>query len=283
MCPEGDLTGARRATDHRFLIRIIPLALLALAALGASGLARAQEKLPVVVTSALLKPLVEAVGGERVEVEALAGRPKAQERARLRRAALVVRMGLDHEPWLAALKLRAPVVDASRKVRLLSGHTHYALDPHNAEPITASILAALIRASPGDEALFLANRDAFLVRLNQKLLEWDRKVHPWRGTAALAVDDRWAYFAERFGLRIVAVAVPDPAAPPAAAELAALARRAKQAGAKLVLADPHADPALVRRLAARSGAAALTLLPLGEDYFGLFDENVGRLVKALAT
>ena len=70
-----------------------------------------------------------------------------------------------------------PVVDASKSVRLLQtetprlrverqahvhafGNTHYWLDPRNAQPITASILAALIGLRAGAKAEFEANREA---------------------------------------------------------------------------------------------------------------------------
>ena len=67
--------------------------------------------LAVVATSTDLKALVEEVGGDRVRVDALA--PPLQDPhaveikpgqiAALRGAALLVRVGLDHEPWLAGL------------------------------------------------------------------------------------------------------------------------------------------------------------------------------------
>ena len=66
-----------------------------------------------------LKSLVEAVGGDRVEVESI-GQPeqdphsievKPAQLARLKQAAMLVRIGLDHEPWLA----RLPAVSASRR------------------------------------------------------------------------------------------------------------------------------------------------------------------------
>src|SRR5207244_3409078 len=119
--------------------------------------------------------LAEPVGGGRVEALSLAAPDqdphaielKPAQLARLRDAALLVRIGLDHEPWLARLKVDCPVVDASQGVRLLQtetprlraerqahshayGNTHYWLDPQNARPMTASILEALSRLSPAD-------------------------------------------------------------------------------------------------------------------------------------
>jgi ABC-type Zn uptake system ZnuABC Zn-binding protein ZnuA len=55
----------------------------------------------------------------------------------------------------------------------------------------------------------------------------------------------------------------------------------REAGVKVLIADPHSNPALVRQIAANSGAHAVTLAPSGADYIRLFDENVSRLAAAL--
>jgi zinc/manganese transport system substrate-binding protein len=268
--------------------------------------APAQAKLSVVATSADLKALVEAVGGERVAVESLAAPEqdphaielKPAQLARLRQAALVVRVGLDHEPWFARLKPAAPVLNASQGVRLLQtetprlraerkahvhafGNTHYWLDPQNAHPITASILEALAKLRPDERSAFEANRAAFLRKLDDRMSEWSATLAPFRGTKLVVVHDSWTYFAERFGLAIVAAAEPSPGVPPSPAELAALYRRMREAEVKVVIADPHSNPSLVRQIAEKGGARAVTLLPSGNDYIRLFDENVKRLAAAL--
>jgi len=134
------------------LLRTLILAL----ALAAPGHVFAQSKLRIVTTSADLKSLAEAVGGTRVDVESLAAPEqdphaielKPAQLARARSAALLIRVGLDHEPWAAKLRLpeSVVVVDASRGVRLIQtqtprlrverrahvhayGNTHYWLDP----------------------------------------------------------------------------------------------------------------------------------------------------------
>lgn len=214
--------------------------------------------LQLAATTPELASLVAAVGGGRVFVEVV------QAPAELGEPALLVRVGLGYEPWLQGAKLPAgtAIVDASRGVRLLRRNPYYWLDPHNAQPMTASILAALAELSPEDRALFEANRDAFLVRLSDRIFRWESRLKPLRGATVAVLRDEWRYFAERFGLRIVRLA---PAGEPGARE------------ADFVLADPDADPRAVERLARRSGAKAVTLLTSGEDYVGLFEENVQRL------
>src|SRR5262245_34089551 len=208
--------------------------------------ARAQAPLRVAATSTDLKALVEAVGGDRVEVDSLAApdqdphaiEVKPAQLARLRGAALLVRVGLDNEPWLARLKTDAAVVDVSARISLLQaqtprlraeraahvhayGNPHYWLDPANAWPITEAIIDALVRQRPMDQARFVANRAAFLEALERRMAEWARMLQPFRGTKLVVIHDSWAYFAERYGLDIVAAAEPTPGVPPSPAELAA--------------------------------------------------------------
>jgi len=307
---------------HRRALALAALALGLAAAPAARGAAPAAP-LRVVTTSTDLQSLVEAVGGARVEVESLAPalhdphavEVKPAQIARLRQAALLVRIGLDHEPWLPkALAVAgeprfarggAGDVDASRGVRLMQaetprlradarphmhglGNTHYWLDPENARPMTATILEALARASPPDRAQFEANRRRFLERLGAGLERWQRALAPWRGTRVVVVHETWPYLAARFGLAIVAAAEPTPGVPPTPAELSALITRMRASKVRLVLAEPYSSPELLRQLAERTGARVVTLVPsvggdpAATDYIALFDVNVKRLGEALA-
>jgi ABC-type Zn uptake system ZnuABC Zn-binding protein ZnuA len=294
-------------------------------ALALTALARPadHERLRVVTTSTDLKSLVEEVGGPQVEVESLAPptqdphaiEVKPGQLARLKQAALLVRVGLDHEPWLARalaaageprLAPGAPAnVDASRGVPLLQtetprlradrgvhlhalGNTHYWLDPENARPITAAILDALVRERPSERDRFEANRRRFLERLDAGIVRWANTLAPYRGTRAVAVHETWPYFAERFGLVIVATVEPVPGVPPSPATLAVLIKRMRVTGVRLLLAEPYSNESVLREVADRGGARIVTLVPsvgadpAASDYLALFDLNVGRLAEALA-
>jgi ABC-type Zn uptake system ZnuABC Zn-binding protein ZnuA len=289
----------------------------------AAGPAWGADPLPVVTTTTDLKSLVEAVGGERVQVEALAPplhdphavEVKPGQLARLKAAALLVRIGLDHEPWLARVlrTVNDPrfargsphYVETSRGIRLLQaetprvraergvhvhgfGNTHYWLDPENARPVTEAILQALARLSPADRPHFEANRQRFLARLDEGLARWARAMAPHRGTRVVVVHETWPYFAERFGLVVVAAVEPTPGVPPSPSSLATLTQRMREAEVKVLIAEPYANASIVNQVAARSGARVVTLIPSvgghpeASDYLGVFDLNVRRLTEALA-
>jgi ABC-type Zn uptake system ZnuABC Zn-binding protein ZnuA len=271
----------------------------------------------VAATSTDLRDLVVAVGGDRVSVESLSD-PRHDPHARelhprqlalLKRAHLLVRIGLDHEPWLAAAVKTAGMpphdLDASKAVALLGtetarlrasstphvhafGNTHYWLDPENAKPITARILDALVELAPADRPTFEANRRRFVAALDARLARWRTALAPFAGTRAVEVHDTWPYFARRFGLTLTASIEEKPGVPPSPAYLGLLMERMKEAGVRLVLAEPTSPAPLVRRVAEGTGARVVTLAPSvgsdpeATDYLALFDTDVGRLARALS-
>ncbi len=278
--------------------------------------------LAVVATSTDLKSLVEAVGGDRVRVEPLAPplhdphavEVKPGQIAALRGATLLVKVGLDHEPWLAGL-LRTVgdprflpggpnVLDCSKGIDLLQaetarirpesgehihgfGNTHYWLDPENARTITAAILETLARLAPGERAYFESRRAEFLGRLDGGLARWSKALGPYRGARVVVVHESWSYFAGRFGLQIVAAIEPSPGVSPSPAYLSSLTKQMKEANVRVVIAEPYSSAALVTRVVSLSGVRAVTLVPSvggapeARDYLALFDLDVGRLADAL--
>jgi ABC-type Zn uptake system ZnuABC Zn-binding protein ZnuA len=292
------------------------------ATLWAAAPAGGSGPLLVVTTSTDLQALVEAVGADRVRAESLASPAqdphaidlKPSQIARLKTAALLVRIGLDHEPWLTRA-LRAAgdprlvrgsphYLDTSTDIALLQtetprlrekgavhvhgyGNPHYWLDPENARPMTAAILEALVRLIPADRPHFEANRRRFLDRLDAGLARWLAAMAPYRGTRVVVMHDSWPYFARRFGLVVVAAVEPTPGVPPSPATLAALTPRMREARVALLIAEPYSSESIVRQIAARSEARPVTLAPsVGadpavRDYLAIFDVNIGRLTAAL--
>ena len=273
--------------------------------------------LSIAATSTDLRDLVSAVGGDLVRVESLTD-PRQDPHTReivprqlalLRESALLVRVGLDHEPWLAraaaAAGTRPRDVDVSRAVTLVEsdtprlsadarphlhayGNPHYWLDPENARPITALILDALADALPGRRAALEANRARFLTRLDAGLARWRARLAPFAGARVVVVHDTWPYFARRFGLTIAGAVEERPGVPPSPAHLGRLIERMRAAGVRVIVAEPGAAPAVVRRVADATGARVATLAPSvgadaeATDYLALFDVNVERLARALA-
>ena len=112
---------------------------------------------------------------------------------------------------------------------------------------------------------------------------------PHSGKRVVAVHETWPYFAQRFGLTIVAVVEPNPGVPPTPSYLVGLVKKMRDSGIKLLIADPYSNASTVRQVATQSGATTVTLIPSvggdpgATDYFSLFDVNIKRLSQSAMT
>ncbi|HET6639068.1 MAG TPA: metal ABC transporter substrate-binding protein [Gemmatimonadota bacterium] len=305
-------------------IQKIAIAALALAAVlwGPAGPtpARAQEKIRVVATLPVLAELVKVVGGDRVEVTAIATPlqdphfvdAKPSYILAAGQARLFVTAGMDlevgWEPLVregsrnAAIQIGGPgYVDASAHVQKLGvptgrldrsrgdvhpfGNPHYWLDPLNAVPLTADIALALTRVDPANAGLYNDRRRNFLAALEGRMATWRSRMAPLRGQPVASYHESWEYFARRFGMEIVGTLEPKPGIPPSPSHLAQLMDRMKARDVKLILKEPYYEnknPDLV----ARETGARVVELPnqpqAGQDYLGFIDSLVDRVVAAAA-
>ena len=194
----------------------------------------------VVTTSTDLKALVEAVGGERVQVESLAPPLHDPHAWRSSRASSSETQGCrsaradrprpralawprSARPWvIAALSAAARTISiprrassSSRPRRRESGRIRGRTSTASAIRTTGSIRrkrayhrghpGSLGRLVPGERRYFEANRKRFLDQLDERLKVWLRRMAPHKGTRVVAVHETWPYFAQRFGLVVVAV------------------------------------------------------------------------------
>lgn len=280
----------------------------------------AQSRIDIVTTTPDLRSLAEAVGGDRVSVVSLVPsqmdaedyQPRPQDVLRLKRANLVIRVGLDYDLWLDQLLAQtgrseisrngAAYVDASFAIAVLelrgmsvgpgdghahgSGNPHYWLDPKNAETITANILEALARLDSRNASTYEANRSAFLARLEAKISSWQARLASLKGTPIIAYHNSWPYFARRFRLDIADFIEVKPGIPPTPAHLAGIIRNMRQRGAHIVLREPREPERDAAFVAERAGARVITLaasvgaMPGTDDYISLFDTDVEALAAA---
>ena len=281
----------------------------------------AAAKLRVVATIPDLKALTEAVGGDRVEVDALARgtqnphdleiRPSLM--VKLRRADALVVNGLELDSWAEVavhgsnngrIITGAPgYIDASRGIQPLEvpsgrvdrsmgdvhplGNPHYTLDPGQAPAITATILDGLARLAPEHRATFERNRQAFLARLEQAMARWNATMGPLRGAKTVAYHNDWVYLFTRFGITQVGTIEERPGIPASPAHLARLIRTMKEQAVKAVVVEPWSDQQLAGRVARETGARLVVLnAKLGQSsgpdaYIATTDANIAALSAVL--
>ena len=228
------------------------LTVIAGATLVALGLlipsAQAARKLRVVATIPDLKSLVEAVGGDLVEVDSLTRGTQNFHEAevrpsmmlKLRRADALIENGAELDMWadVAVLGANNPNIvrgaagriEISRGIPLLEvpstrvdrsmgdvhplGNPHFSLDPGLAPIITQNIVDGLSRLSADDRPAFEKNRQAFLEKLNREMERWNKVLEPVRGAKVVAYHPDVIYFLTRFGLIQVGTLEDRPGIPP---------------------------------------------------------------------
>jgi ABC-type Zn uptake system ZnuABC Zn-binding protein ZnuA len=278
----------------------------------------------VVAATPDLADIAKQVGGDRVTVSSVARpnqdlhmiEPRPSDVLRIKRANLVVRVGMDLDLWMDALLNAAAngrvnrgapgYVDASVGIRKLEvpreqitgasgdihvyGNPHYWLDPLNGETISANILEGLKRVSPADGDYFERNRKRFVADLRAAVQRWQERMAPYRGRKIVIYHDSWPYFVHRFNLKILGCIEPKPGIPPTASHIASLIAQIKAEKQPVVIADAAYYPDKAAKTIAAKTGVQFVVIPSSvggvkgaDDYISLFDRIVDGLAKGFAT
>jgi len=308
----------------RPLARALSALILLMAGLMAGLGARpgeAASRIPVVATTTDLKALVEAVGGDLVDVDALARgtqnphdlevRPSLM--VKVRRADLLVMNGLELDQWAEVVVQGAGNsrvgpgapgrIDASAGLLVLEvpqarvdrsmgdvhpvGNPHYSIDPGMAAGVTANIVEGLARVAPQSRPVFERNRQAFLARVDQALARWTAEMAPFKGAKVVVDHNMWIYFLTRFGLVEAGSVEERPGIPPTPSHLTRLIALMKDQKVKVIVSVPWTDQKLAERVAQEAGAKVVPLAPAvgsvkgADGYIETIDYNVRSIAQAL--
>ena len=277
----------------RVLIRAFAVAVLVVAALTRS---EAFAAIKVVTTTEDLASLAREVGGDKVQVDALAKGyqdphfvdPKPSFILQVSRADLLIAVGRELEiGWLPPLissgrnaKIQpgaSGYLDASQNVKILeiptgqitramgdvhpSGNPHYWLDPDNGRKIAQSIRDKLSELSPNDKAYFAQRYADFDKRLAEAQKKWDATMAPYKGTELVTYHRSWPNFMERFGLNVIGYVEPKPGIPPSPSHTLDLIGEMKTQDVKLIVVEPYFDLKTPQAIANQVGGKVLVLAP----------------------
>ncbi len=269
---------------------------------------KAGDRLRIVTTTPDLASIAKEIGGERVEVFAIAKGyqdphfvdAKPSYIIELQKADMFIQMGLDLEVGWAPQLLdgaRNPDIlpggkgflEASAGVPLLQipagdpatlraqgdihiyGNPHYWLDPLRGKIISRNIFSGLARLQPANRAEFQKNLDLFDRKLDSKLAEWEKQMQPYRGAKIVAFHNSWPYFEERFGLQIVGFIEPKPGIPPTPKHLVEVIKTVQEQGVKIIIISPYYSKKSSELVASKTGAKVLVLATSVEAFPGIND------------
>jgi len=250
----------------------------------------------VVTTTEDLGSLAREVGGDKVNVVALAKGyqdphfvdPKPSFILSVSKADLLIAVGRELEiGWLPPLltsgrnaKIQPGnkgYLDASQNVRILEipkgqitramgdvhpfGNPHYWLEPGNGRRIAQAIRDTLSTISPNDKDYFAQRYADFDQRLAAAEKRWDAAMAPYKGTKLVTYHRSWPNFMERFGLDVIGYVEPKPGIPPSPSHTLEVIEDMKRQGAKLIVVEPYFDLKTPQAIANQVGGKVLVLAP----------------------
>jgi len=231
----------------------------------------AQDHVQVVASFSILGDFAKNVGGERVEVTTLVGRdsdihvytPAPADAKKIADAQLVIINGLGLEGWLPRLLQssgsKAVVVTATDGITPLK--TGSADDAHawqsvvNAKRYVINIRDAMVAADPADAAVFRANANGYLAKLD----DLDRDVRaavaqiPPAHRKVISTHGAFRYFAAAYGVEFIAPLGISTDSEPSARDIAGIITKIRTLKIPAVFLENISDDRLIQRISAETG------------------------------
>ncbi len=263
--------------------------------------------------------------------------PKPSFAMKLSDADMWITTGLDLEVWASTLldKARnkkimdgeigfvavADGVDILEKIQTadrtegdvhLMGNPHINTSPLNWKAIAQNITIGLQKVDPQHAEFYLANRDAFLDKVDRalfgdqlvnlfggetlsgllknktlftflekeygdgKLIDqlggWLKKALPFRGKKIMAYHKNWSYFAETFGLEVIGYIEPKPGIPPSAKHVQKMIQLIQDQKIDIMLVANYFEKKSPQMIESRTGIKAV-FLPMFVDGLPELDDN----------
>ena len=256
--------------------RFSQLVVLGAAALTLAAPARAQTsaqgRIDVVASFSILGDFVRNVGGDRVSVTTLVGpggdvhvyTPAPADAKKVADAQLLIVNGLGLEGWLPRLVQssggKAKMITATKGIAPRELGTD--ADPHawqsvvNAKIYVDNIRDALVARDPAGAAIYRANADAYLAKLDAL----DREVRasvariPAGQRKVISTHDAFGYFAAAYGIAFIAPQGVSTDSEVSARDIASIITQIRAEKIPAVFLESVSDPRLMFRIAAETGA-----------------------------
>jgi zinc transport system substrate-binding protein len=236
----------------------------------------------------------EQVGGPQVDVENLTP-PGAEPHdlevspkdvRDIKSADVVLLLGHGFQPQLedaaGSGEKVVRLLDTPGLDRLSNGDPHVWLDPHRYELIVRRI---------GEELDGGSGTDRLVSRLRALDREYRSGLSHCERHEIVTSHEAFAYLAQRYSLRQIAITGVSPEAEPTPRDLQRVVRRVRETGATTIFFETLLSPRIAETVARETGARTAVLNPIegltpseagrGEDYFSLMRANLRSLRRAL--
>jgi manganese/iron transport system substrate-binding protein len=252
------------------------------------------QRLQVAVSFPILADIVQNVTGDRAQVWSVipAGsdphtyQTVPQDVVRMSKSDLLILMGAHFERFVesgfwrrAVREAEIPTLVIGEQIELIKvdkvidhgdhvhdlrdGDPHVWLDPRKVMEMLPAIVAQLSELDPAGAAIYQANADHYLAKLQTLDAELEAAIGqiPQERRKLIVHHDAYTYFAARFEFEVLGYVLRNPqAGAPAAGEIAALSDILEQSGVPIVFCEPQFNAEVLEQLAADHGVAVGILL-----------------------
>ncbi len=254
---------------------------------------------PVIVTSVFpIQNLIAQITGSAIRVDALVPQdvsphgytPTKQDVEKIKRASLVVCIGLGLDDWILE---EAEKTQASTVVLAELLHEPAASDPHLwTDPmLMANAISALqtilVKHFPSHSPTITAG----VRRTVDSLFALDRwisgELSPYLGAGFVSCHGAFKRLAQRYGLATIAVIMKTPGVKPSPSDRADVTEKLERFSRRVVFYEPQFDSEPAQKIAADAEAYLGEVDPIGhmrasgrENYYRLMRYNVRQMVTA---
>lgn len=164
---------------------------------------------------------------------------------------------------------------------------HYWLSVENAKAIARAIAEEVIALDAENEEYYTDNLTDYLAQLDDLKKEIESRLSGLRNRKMITFHDSWLYYADEFGLRVVASFEPFPGKQPTPRYLATLQKKAQEHNIRCLFSEPQLSTESVKQFVADMGLKLYVLDPLGgvgerQSYIDLMRYNTNVIAEALA-
>ncbi|MFZ2266057.1 MAG: zinc ABC transporter substrate-binding protein [Azonexus sp.] len=265
--------------------------------------------------------LAREIGGDKVQVYAATNAFQDPHRieakpsllAQARQANLVIAAGADLEiGWLPLVlrdsgnatiqpgrpgyfeaaglvsRLEVPaVIDRAHGDVHAAGNPHVHLDPRNVLKVGEALAVRMAELDAGNAARYQTGFKSFAGKWQTAMTRWEKEAAPLRGVPVLVHHSSFVYLASWLGLKEVGTLEPKPGVEPSSGHLSGLLAHQQTNPARMVLRTAYNQDGPSLWISGKAGIPAVLLpytvggTPEAKDLFGLFDDTLQRLLKAV--
>ena len=168
-----------------------------------------------------------------------------------------------------------------------AGNPHIQTDPRNIALVADALAQRLAEVDGANAAGYRQRAADFQARWKAAIARWEKEAAPLRGTSIVVQHKAFPYLEQWLGLQQIAAHEPKPGVEPTSSHLSEVLEGLKSRPAKMIVRAAYNDGRGAEWLAERT-KLPIVVLPFtvggddkARDLFGLFDDTVERLLKAV--